>query len=213
MNVIDIPYIGLNCITNVKAKKIILKHLKNAGKLNKWYNIGNFLQNQFHKRKFERKLTKKTNKYNINDDGVRYEPNDTTSNKFYSNYLYFKRKMISDMSPFPCDFKSCLEDVFFDELSSVIKRQDLGAFDTTHIYYCHSEKPKEIKFDAFDENEWILDECENMTDNDIQILENYKNGLIEFMNESIELCKPTISEKRLKSLIKEKTRCEKVMSV
>jgi hypothetical protein len=59
-----------------------------------------------------------------------------------------------------------------------------NAFDVYAVYTNHAEKPEHLRFSEFDKKEWSLDDSTIMTPKDIDIMERYKRGFLDFL----ELC-------------------------
>ncbi|CAH6419121.1 Hypothetical protein HVR_LOCUS315 [uncultured virus] len=129
----DIQYEDLNPIN----KEIVLKHYKIAGAIDMWNNIKTFLIEQVHRNK----SIVKRKKYTVADPLTKY---------YYDKYLFRGQKQLTGMDPYPCYFKSYLEDFLVSELNT--KR-----FNYVRVYYSRDTIPDELKFDSFNREEWIED--------------------------------------------------------
>lgn len=152
-----------------KTKEIVLKHLKIAGSFDKWLDIRYFLMEQFHTKKafFKRK------KYSIQDP---------LASIYYRKYVFMGKEYINSLTPFPCDFKTNMEEILASELDEV-------GFDTTSVYYQNPLKPAHLRFDEFEKGEWILSDGPKMSHKDKQTLENFKKGVLNLVEDCITMMK------------------------
>jgi hypothetical protein len=142
-------------------KPILDVHLRLAGGIEMWCNIRSFLIDQMHQKKSS--LIRK-----------RYKITDPITNLYYSKYLFEGKRKISSLDIFPCSYKSVLEDV--------IAAQMPWEFRVTSIYYNHMNKPDRFRYSDFDESEWSLSIGDTMSPNDIEVMQRYKTGLVQFLD-------------------------------
>lgn len=141
-------------------KKIVLVHLKRAGKINMWTDIQQYLCRQIQNNKSKRLLT-------------RYKPYCQLVDHYYKNYL-----LINNFDLF--DFKNHLENALCKEMTT-------DKMNRLNIYFSHELKPDDLKFSDFDKNEWKLSISLDMTNNDIAIMEKFKNNLLLFLEECLQV--------------------------
>ena len=141
-------------------KKIVLAHLKRAGGINMWWNIRQYLCGQIQNNKSKRTPT-------------RYKPYCQLVNHYYRNYL-----LINNFDLF--DFKSHMENALFSEMTT-------DKMNRLDIYFNHELKPEDLKFSDFDKNEWKLSNEIDMTNNDVAIMEKFKNNLLVFLEECLQI--------------------------
>lgn len=202
MNISDFPFSTFsrnNYIfykdLDVINKETVTKHLKIAGEIFKWFNITDFLIDEIHEKKSIYKRGK-------------YKPVDQTTDYYYKKFLFKGKKRITSCDIFPSAFKCYLEDVMYTELT-------IKNFDFTSIYYSHSQKPQELKYDDFDKNEWSLSEGLQMTQNDLYIMEKYKEQFLDFVERCLNMLKFFENDKkhsyRYEEIKKERNRLLKIM--
>lgn len=133
-----------------------------------WDNIRKFLKDQTHHKKS--KPTKNKSYYPVN----------SITRHYYNNYIYLGKQNITSFDYFPCLFNAKMENIMIEEMTT-------KNFNYIPIYYCHEDKPRELYFSEFDENEWLLSEGLEMSLNDIQIMEKYKIQFINFLDRCIIL--------------------------
>lgn len=156
-------------------KAIVTKHYRIAGTIDMLENINDFLINQIH----SKKSTLQRSKYIITD---------ALTHHYYSKYLYRGQKNLNSLDPYPSTFKSHLEDSLAQEL--IDKR-----FKFIGVYYSRRQVPVELRFDTFDENEWILSEGPSMIQNDIIIMERYKTRFTSFLDFCVDVASNLESKK------------------
>ena len=149
-------------------KNIVLRHLKIAGKIAMWVNIRKFLKDQIHHKKS--KSTKNKSYYPVN----------SITRHYYTNYIFLGKKNITSWDYFPSQFNSKMENIMIEEMTT-------KNFNYIPIYYCLEDKPSELHFSDFDENEWVLSEGLEMSRNDIQIVEKYKILFVDFWDLCIRM--------------------------
>lgn len=156
-----------------KHKDIVSTHLHLAGELNMWYNIREFLIDQFHLNKFIMKKTK-------------FYAQDPVAKQAYSR-LFLRRKTMSSFDPFPCTVQSLLENVMYTEIfnsNSSSKPEDRALIG---VYYSHRCKPSELKFDQFNPSEWTLNKTSTVTEDDRHVLQKFAVGILDFMDRAMGL--------------------------
>lgn len=145
-------------------KQIVLKHLKIDGELMMWDNIRDYLIEQIHQKKSTR---------TFRAGCVTYKISHATCQYYYRNYLFAKRRVLSSID-FPGAFKSRLENVLIRELTT-------PNFNYITVYYNEDAKPDELKFSHYDQDEWLLSDGPEMSENDVSIMEKYKMGFITLL--------------------------------
>lgn len=148
----------LNELTN-EHREIALKHLKLSGKLELLGKLRSFLIKEVH----DKKSVKKRIKYKIQDPLVEH---------YYNHYLFHGTEEICSFTESVyTKFASYLEELFRVETRRFEQR---NKFNYTELYYNHYKKPDELKFDDFDEEEWVLDAQIELSERDVQIFNNFK---------------------------------------
>lgn len=144
-------------------KKIVLKHLKISGKINTWIEIRRYLIKQIQDEKCKQTLK-------------RYKPLSILAEIYHKDYLMFNK--FDNLSIYKCYLEN-----------TMIKEMTTNRMNYINIYYANVEKPNDFKYMEFNEEEWKLSKGQNMNDNDCQIMEKFKNGLLVFLNECVDLMK------------------------
>lgn len=156
-------------------KKVVLKHLKISGQIQMWIKIRNSLLKQIREKKSKQK-------------GNKFMSYTKLTKHYYKNYLFMKD--FNNLSIFKCYMEN-----------SMIKEMSTDKMNYVPIYYGHEYKPEEFKYDKYEKNEWKLSSRKGMSNNDKQIMEKYKIGIIKFLRECIKIMQ--------KNKIQEAKRCEK----
>jgi hypothetical protein len=190
---------------NNNDKEVINKHLMLAGGLKMWERITNHLIDEFHNKK--RIIT------NICKNKIKYIIPDMIANQYYHRYLFKNQKGITNLDIFPSEFSCRLETILEHELSLEARTH----LEFTNIYYFRDiSLPKELKYEDYDKELWILDDEYEMTDHDITIMEKYKMSLFEFIDNCLTVIdknKDFILKKYYNNMIKERKRFESCMII
>lgn len=154
-----------------KAK--VEHHLKLAGGIHMWWNIGDYLIKEVHdKKSVKRKRSGQT----------KYIPSDSAVDELYRYYLFHGNRTMNTMtSSFPSAFKCYLEDLMYSQVSESTKKE----FEGTQVYYNHQNKPKDLQFSDFNSDMWTLSDGLSMTPEDLIVMEAYRLGFLSFMNDCI----------------------------
>ncbi len=156
-----------------KNKKIILKHLKIAAEIGRWRDIEEFLSSEFLDKK-----SLKEEKLSISD---------SLSDQYYRKYVSRSKYKCS---AFPFVFRDKLTYCMTLELESHGNKEEIYSkgFDVHAVYWDQcSTKPENLRCNAFDNKEWQLVRCAHMTQKDIQVMEQYKRGLITFLESCVNI--------------------------
>lgn len=149
-------------------KKTVTKHLKIAGELAKWQSIRSLLEKQVRIHKC------KNNKRN------KIVPIEKRTKLYYDKFLFTKKKYLATWDAFPSKFRFLLEEVLKKELTINSFKYDDENFNYTDVYYNFDDDHP--PYSIYDQNEWILSPGSEMNKNDIEIMINYRKGIINFMD-------------------------------
>jgi len=151
---------------------ILAEHLGFSGGIEKWMKIRSHLIDQVHKKK----CVLSRNKYKIAPG--------TKTEKIYSVGLFLGQKTMTGFDPWPCQFKSSMENVLFREMSS---HEAPVGYDGKNVYYAFAcdHNPfatTQTQLSAFDVDAWQLDATPEMTQNDIVVIKAYIAGFAAFLD-------------------------------
>lgn len=174
---------------------IIDDHLRLSGKINMLVNIRRYLIQQFHSKKMT-----------VNPKSGKYKPNDNYVSRYYDKFLFLNKKQNTDFDIFPCQFRSCLENILIKKLYNKDWNYIVIYYDKGSIEYTEQ---KEI-YSAFDKNQWNIDDDPNITFNDQKVLFKYIEELVAFFDKTIEMCRVHNFKEIIKILVREKNRIIKI---
>lgn len=152
---------------NNADRAIIDKHLAFSDKLDKWDETRAHLIDEFHHKKFS--VNKRSFKAKDEETGAVY------------TRFFLGRTKISSFDVFPCTFQSELEELLFKEIG----HRSNEPINLISIYY-GSEKER-VRKTQLDKSEWVLDECDALSENDKEVLNRFREGFLALFDEVIEL--------------------------
>lgn len=118
--------------------------------------------------------------------------------------MFFGKDELTPFDPFPWYFKFSLRESMKD-----ISDSNHDPFD---IYFKRERIPTLLEFNKFNENKYLLSCDDEMNDNDINILNEFKRDLLNWMTTAISLC-DCLSENKITELLKIKSDLEIIMNV
>jgi hypothetical protein len=168
-------------------EKIIRLHDKMSNRIAKLCSINNFLIEEMHKKK----SVKKRNLFTLTDK---------TADLYYNKVLFRGLKNLTSFSTFPCYFQGTLDSVMWG---------DLGDDGEQSIGYYNNNKYRDHDWS----NEYALENCPEMTDDDKEKMAKYAKQLLKFMSKVINIIKSSRYSDSIKDLSSELRRCKKHFSV
>jgi hypothetical protein len=148
-----------------KEKRILDYHLSISERLRNMVAIRDFLIDQVHLKKCEKKRTK-------------FHTKDSVTEAYYRNYLFHGQRGLSSLDVFPCTFQSAMDSLLFDELPGVNMSSNL----LMDVYY---GPVGEKLVNSFVVREWELDEGFSMTLHDKEVLNRFMTELVAVMDECV----------------------------
>lgn len=173
-------------------KAIVLKHYELSGAIRKWEKIISFLIQQMHHKKGKLKRTK----FHIEDPTTKY---------YYDKFLFHGGTERSSLNPYPCRFRS--------ELDNALMRSATNRFNYVDVYYNETKIPDELRFDTPDEGEWLLSEGLTMNQEDIAIMIKYSTQFINHVDHCLSVARTHIDMKAYNRLKSTRNRIAKAMSI
>lgn len=147
---------------------ILLKHVKLSGKIQKMINIRNHLIELFH----ANKGVKKKIKWHFSND---------TTQKYYKSFLFHGQNVISGFDKFPSYFYDRLEEVLFKEMPENAHEKQINLICVYYSNYFHRNCPLTL----FDKEEWKVEKCSHMTEQDIKTLKKFIKELLDTLDECL----------------------------
>ena len=165
-----------------EVEEILNRHREYSNQINSVWVIQNFLIDEFHK--------KKCNKKN--------KPLTDLANKYYRNYLFFGEKKLWNYNTLIYSFKSPLDSLLYKEISTHVKNiEDWKKYDLATLYYGNKDLTN------IELNIWSLSDDTNVTKNDELIMENFKTLIDNISKSFMLLIKNSLKEKEYKNYQRE----------
>jgi hypothetical protein len=174
-----------------EEKQIIDRHLRTSGSLRKFEDLLTHLTSEMHTKKAE----VKKGRYSI------FNP---IAESYYDYYLFLGENGRHTMNPFPSRFRCDLENALFKEVPGT-----RTSFDIVKVYYGDGQVPRHYGYSSFDPQEWSLEETEEMTKKDIQVMQKLRDEFLTFLDQCITILQRHGMEKRC---LKEVKRIKKAFS-
>lgn len=170
---------------NDKDQLIVYKHLRMSGQIRMYNSIRQYLTEQIHHKKSEKKR-------------VKFYPKGKTL-EYYEKYIFEGKSQISSLTHIFCLLKSELEETLKLECP-------MNNFNYVQIYYSGDKKPAELLYDSYEQTNWELSTGLEMSVRDIEIMENYKTSYLSFLQSAISCVRPCPNrhklEKQYEKLVK-----------
>lgn len=146
-------------------QQIITKHIDLSDSILKWASINMHLIDEFHYKKIKRNFG-------------RVECGNM-ARQFYEKILFRGNKYITHSDPFPDEIFSALKTALANELGNC--KLDVGAIYEEDMLLTALRKNKPL----FNEKHWVLDKTTDLTHGDIDVLHNFRFGLIYSLEKSL----------------------------